>query len=204
MSLLICTPVYRDVTVPYLKSLMSLQETFLEIGVDHDFLFIENESLIQRARNNAAARFLALDYEKLLFIDADIEFTPQDVETLWNMNEKVAVAAYPMKKPGSDLTAWKGGKLVKLDELEDITPVDYAGTGFMMIDRSVLEGMKNYPHIEGRPEGGTIETYAWFNPRVVNGVYLSEDYAFCLDCREQIMLNSTIRLTHWGSFGYTG
>ena len=159
-----------------------------------------------------------MTFQKLMFIDADIEFTPEDVAKLWNMNEDVAVGIYAMKKPGEDWYAcWKDGELVKdLDRFDGPTEVDYAGTGFMMIDRKVLQKFKEaFPereHDEGGQPGGNRpdqpgKSFAWFDPRVdgEKSLYLSEDYAFCQDWRSlggKIMCDPTVRLKHWGRYGY--
>ena len=199
--------------MPYMESMMKLQETLLLSGLKHDFLFIKGESLVQRARNNAVCSFMGKDFERLLFIDSDLEFNPENVETLWNLDKPVCCGSYPMKKKGIKTTAWKDGGLVNLDELNGPTEVDYAATGFMMVKKYVFEQMKEfYPlraHKEGHPEHfkQTRDSFSWFDPRVdtVKDIYLSEDYAFSQDWRNmggKIILDPSIRLKHWGFHGY--
>lgn len=206
MSLLICTPIYEgNLKFPYFQSMLALQSA-LEGNLEFDILATTNESLIQRARNTSAAKFLQTSYKKMLFIDSDIEFTPEDVAKLWNLDEEVAVGVYPMKRQGSGYAAWQNGSLVEdLDELELRTDgtaeVDYAGTGFMMIDRLVFERMKT-SEIEHEESG---PCWAFFNPRVKDGVYLSEDYAFCHDFREmggKVIMDPSVKLIHHGTYGY--
>jgi choline kinase len=212
MSLLIAVPIHGGGKTPFWKSLMRLQETFLVSGLDHEFLIMENESLVQRARNNCVTTFLETEFERLLFIDSDIEFEPEDVQKLWNMNEDVAVGCYAMKRKDQPVTAWKNGNLVDLSELDQITEIDYAGTGFMMIKREVFEAMRSWyserVHHEGKPTENVHDhriSFAYFDPRVEGGVYLSEDYAFCDDVKcigKKIMLDPSIKLIHWGDYGY--
>lgn len=210
MSILFCTPCYgAQMMVEFAVSMRAMDAAAQEAGLRCDWLLRWNESLIQRARNGMAAHFLRTDYERLMFIDADIEFTPDDVAKLWNMNEPVAVGVYPMKKPGEDWFAcWKDGRLVKdLDQFGDEpVEVDYAGTGFMMIHREVLEKFHaTWPEREHDEGGG--KSFAWFDPRVdqESGIYLSEDYAFCKDWRTlggSIMCHPQVRLKHWGRYAY--
>lgn len=171
-----------------------------EAGLDHDWLITDNESLIQRARNTSASTFLKTDFKKMLFIDSDIEFKPEHVASLWNMDEEVCVGIYPMKRKDAPLSAWVNGEIVREFPSEPFE-VDYAGTGFMMIDRSALEKMKEIcPEHE---EAG--DCWAFFNPRVDDGIYLSEDYAFCQDFRSlggRILADPSIRLKHYGPYGY--
>jgi len=212
LSLLICVPIHGFGQTPFWLSILKLQETLITAKFEHDFLVIENESLIQRARNNAVTTFLETDFERLLFIDSDIEFTPEDVSKLWNMNCDVAVGCYPMKRLDTPTTAWKDGSLVDLDQLEGITEIDYAGTGFMMIHRQVFDDFRlefpNRGHREGKPSDNvhdSRESFNYFDTRVDGGVFLSEDYCFCQDFREmggKILLDPSIKLTHWGSFGF--
>lgn len=221
MSLLIATPMYgHQCYMAYFTSCLALQESCMKSGMDVNWLTTGNESLIQRARNTSAMTFLTTPYQKLMFIDADIEFSPEDVAKLWNLNTDIAVAAYSMKRKDRPLSAWKDGKLVNLDDLpvnhaaseaaRHILDVDYAGTGFMMIDRGVFEAMiaahPEYEHIEGQD---LTPCWSFFDCRVEEDkgkrIYLSEDYFFCKRAREMgysIKMDTTIRLKHWGTYAY--
>jgi len=210
MSLLICTPMYGgNCTSAYFQSALNLKEFFTESKFEHDFLITTNESLIQRARNTSVATFLKTDYERLLFIDADIDFKVEDVLRLWELDEDVAVAAYSMKRPDKPLSAWEKGKLVEIKGRKAPFEVDYAGTGFFMVKRDVfIKMMEAYPerkHIEGHVD----DCFAWYDPRVqkigYESLYLSEDYAMCYDWRKiggKIILDPTIKLGHIGNYRY--
>lgn len=207
MSILIATPCYGGmVTAPHMKSCLELRLELIRAGIDHDWSLGWNESLIQRARNSMAAQFLQTEFRKLLFIDADIEFFAEDVAKLWNLDAKVAVGLYSMKRKDAPLSAWRDGKLVKIEECpKEPFEVSYAGTGFFMVDRSVFEEMqKAWP--ERAHDEGTGKSFAWFHPRVhEGGWYMSEDFAFCHDWRSlggKIVADPSIRLGHWGSFRY--
>ena len=218
MSILIATPCYGGMaSTQYLRSCLALQEEFQRAGVDHDWLLMENESLIQRARNNICRSFLAdTPLEKLLFIDADIEFRPEHVAALWNLQAEVAVGIYAMKKPDQDVyAAWVNGQLVKeLDGLPVPVNLDFAGTGFMMIDRSALLKMRaawpEREHVEAGPHAGELaQSFEWFSPRVIQDEtgnwYASEDYAFCYDWRSlggEVVCDPWVRLIHHGSYAY--
>jgi hypothetical protein len=211
VSILFCTPCYGGkVDAPFFRSCIDLRGALVEGGIEHDFLIGWNESLIQRARNTQVATFLRdTNFRKLMFLDADIEFSPESVAKLWNLDVDVAVGCYPMKRPDMPLSAWRDGKLVNFtDWPAEPFEVDYAGTGFFMVDRSVFERMAEaYPeraHMEGyamQPR----ESFAWFDPRVEDGVYLSEDFAFCKDWRAlggKVIADPSIRLRHWGNIAY--
>ena len=109
--------------------------------------------------------------------------------------------------------AWTGGKLVRLEDLEEKKGpfiVEYAGTGFMMIARPVFEKMKKEFEVDARnaleyetKDGKTA--WAFFDTELRNGCYLSEDYLFCERWRDMggsIWMDPTVRLLHHGAFAY--
>lgn len=194
----------------FFESALELVRDLTRAEIRHTWCVTVNESLVQRARNTTVATFLKSDFERLMFIDADIDFSPQDVANLWNLDADVAVAAYPMKRPDSPLSAWKKGKLVEITEaMTEPFEVDFAGTGFMMIKRAVFEKMiQRYPATVHQ-EGHVGECYALFDCELhgtlENRVYLSEDYTFCHRWRYlggKILCDPTIRLGHWGTHRY--
>lgn len=209
MSILIATPGYGgQVHLPYFHSCLTLKEEFLKAGVEHDWLTNAHESLITRARNTMTATFMKTGYEALFFVDADIEFSPEDVAKLWNHiceGADVAVGAYPMKRLDKPLSAWRDGNLVSIEGDTDPFTVDFAGTGFMMIRRELIEAMiAQYPELE-HEEGHVGRCWALFDTMVWNGIFLSEDYAFCHRVRKMgktILCDPTIKLIHHGQYAY--
>ena len=210
MSLIFSTPMYGgQCTAEFFQSALDLRGSLIQSGISHQWLVTTNESLIPRARNTSVARFmfdpLLSKYDRFMFIDADIEFKAEDVQKLWNLDADVACAAYPMKREQGGVTAWRGGKLVALDDLSGPTEVDFAGTGFLMIKRSVFEKMmEHYPQLE-HEEGRVGRCFAFFNTEVVNDgagpYFISEDYYFCRNLRKmglKIVLDPSIRLGHVG------
>lgn len=192
-------------TSGYFQSALNAKEILTECRFKHDFLITTNESLIQRARNTSVATFLKTDYERLLFIDADIEFDVDDIQKLWNLDVDVAVAAYSMKRPDCPLSAWENGKLVEIEDRTEPFEVDYAGTGFMMIKRKVFKDLqKAHPELD-HEEGTVGKCHAWFDCPIWDGIQMSEDYNFCRKWRNlggKVILDPTIRLGHWGSYRY--
>lgn len=158
MSVLFVTPCYGgQVLEAHFRSCQNLKEELTRQGIKHDWLTGRNESLVHRARNEMTATFMKTDHERMMFIDADIEFTPDDVAKLWNLDADVAVGVYPMKKRDECwYAAWVDGKLIKnLGQFKGPIEVDFAGTGFMMIKRSALLQMA------GRYGKAFIEDEAW-------------------------------------------
>lgn len=164
------------------KSLCELHTVFARYDIKVSVNFLFNESLVQRARNYLAENFLANEqYTHLLFIDADIGFTPDDIISLLVFNMKdpecndVVAGIYPRKtiawekisklantniieKP-EDLAIY-GGDFV-FNFKKDITQfniynplqVSETGTGFMLIPRHVLVKFKEaFPEYNYYPD----------------------------------------------------
>lgn len=204
-SILFCTPCYGGmVTTAHFGSCLRLKEELTKIGLAHDWLTGTNESLVTRARNEMTASFLRTSHSHQMWLDADIEFDPEHVAKVWNMEADIGVGVYAMKKSDKQWFAcWKNGELVKdLDQFNGPIEVDYAGTGFMLIRRDVIETLaKCAPSYEG-PDGRVPALY--MTPIHDDG-FESEDYHFCRIAREagfKIMMEPTVRLGHIGQFRY--
>lgn len=205
MSILFCTPAYGGmVFAPHFQSCMNLKEELTKIGLTHDWLIGWNESLVHRGRMEMTASFLKTDHTHMMWLDADIDFTPEDVAKLWNLDADIAVGVYCMKKRDEQwYAAWKGGKLVKdLDQFREPIEVDYAGTGFMMITRSVIEKLSRDAE---KFDGANGEVPALYMTPIIDRCLRSEDYYFCEIARKagyKIMMEPSVRLGHWGVYRY--
>ena len=204
MSIYFATPMYGSKCYgAFHKSAMQLAIELTRIGMPFSWSTPWNESLIPRARNNLVAEFLQTDFDYLMFIDADIEFSVNDVNLLWELNAEVSVGAYRMKQDGSPLTVWRNGKLDNIEGETEPFECDFAGTGFMLIQRAVIEKMQlAYPQTKYEEKG---EKYALFDTCIIEDTYLSEDYTFCKRFRSfggKIICHPQVSLKHWGLKAY--
>ena len=203
------TPCFGGVvTQDYTMSLLNLQAAASTAGIDVAVVMLGNDALITRARSAIVAKFLdAPNATHLLFVDADIAFSPEQVIRMLKFDKDFTAGLYPAKIiDWQQLAAHAGKTNETLDEgglayVGDIckgaelkkengfaTGV-YAGTGFQLIKRGVFERMiKAYPetkykglHAFPRPAQPSNNLYALFDCEIdpETGVYLSEDYAFC-------------------------
>ena len=204
----VATPCYGCIlNINYLQSLLGLQAACLRRGISCFVDFIGNESLVQRARNILAARFLqsADRNTHLVFIDADIGFDPDLVFRLLDLDRDVVTGIYPKKFidwPGVQRAIDKGldprsggldfnlnisGQNARIDN--GFAEVLDSATGFMMIARSALlkmvERYKDTLHCVNDIQGGgdnRVDTYVAVFDCMIDPDsrrYLSEDYAFC-------------------------
>lgn len=204
-SILFATPMFGgQCTEPFFHSAMRTVRELERVGIEYDWLTERNESLVHRARMEMTASFLCTKHSHLFWIDADIEFEPEHVAALWNLETDIACGVYAMKKRDAQwFAAWKDGKLVKdLDQFKGPVEVDYAGTGFLLIKREVIEKLA-----ETAPkwEGANGPVPALFMTPIHNGGLESEDYNFCRLAREagyKIIMDPSVRLGHWGQYRY--
>lgn len=165
-KLFIATPMYGGQCYGYYtQSILMLQKSLNNAGVETTFSFMFNESLITRARNALTHGFLNSDCTHLLFIDSDIRFNPEDVLPMINADKDIICGMYPKKEinfasirrgiengvPNEQLKYYTGAFVVNLVgyQGEVVVPVNEpveiwnGGTGFMLIKREVFEKLKD-------------------------------------------------------------
>jgi hypothetical protein len=147
--------------------------------------------LISRMRNEVVAAFLDGDCDWLFMVDSDERFTVADFD-------KLCDTAHEKLRPfvaGLYFGVWAGGgdiypqpvplifhhsadttKYVSLNDypLDQVIPVVAAGTGCLLVHRSVFEAIRTKhatPH--------TGDRWCWFMDMPVNGAWFGEDMYFC-------------------------
>lgn len=194
-----------------MASCLNLTFALQQAGLEHDWNLGHNESLIHRARNAMTRAFLEGEpkHSHMMWLDADIVFTPGDVAAIWNMcegplNADIAVGVYAMKKRDEQwLAAWVNGALVKdLDQYgSEPIEVDFAGTGFMMIKRHVIEDLTC--KVGTYAVNGGKRDPKLYMADVYDDYLESEDYHFCRIAREhgyKVWMDPTVRLGHLGQY----
>ena len=177
--------------------------------IDSGFLITEGESLVSRARNNLASRFLQTDFDHLAFIDADIEMKPADFEKLYLL-PGVRGAAVNAKRPDffESLSCFKDGQQVKRSEMpSEAFSVDYLGSAVLIIPRDVFVALIDAEAVSEYTDDSIGTCWDFFPVSVHNSVYESEDYGFCRLCRENdipITCEPSVSVKHYGSACWDG
>ena len=234
-NIFVGTPCYGGmISVNYFESCLRLMSECAVNNVGLQFGTIGNESLVTRARNTLVQLFMDdKQYTHLLFIDADIGFSPDNLKRYFEYDKDVICAPYPMK-----LISWKmmpdliknekdyqnlchpyvlnfadKGE-IKIDK--GFAEVLDAATGFMLIKRECLIKMKEAyedlkyvsDQILNGKEFNSENTYLFFDTmKDDDGRYLSEDYAFSRRWQKlggKIYADIGSTLTHVGPYRYTG
>ena len=161
-KIFIATPMYGGMCAGfYTQAIIQLLTTCQANGVDVEYSFMFNESLITRARNSLTHTFMQTDCSHLMFIDADIKFRAEDVIHMIRAEKDILCGIYPKKEinwhsvkaamdrgvPFDQLKSHTGSFVVNLvNYVGEVTvpvnqPVEIfnGGTGFMLIKRSVFD-----------------------------------------------------------------
>jgi hypothetical protein len=237
--LVVATPCFGgQVSSIYASSIFALQRSLRAMSnVNLTVHMRDGDALITRARANLVTLFLDdPSATHLLFVDADIGFKPEQVVRLIESGADVVAGCYPIKrinwdKAGRALEAHRpklqAASLDYVLEIENpervvvvngFTRVRYAGTGFLMIRRHVLERMCAHPDYaplrffrehSHDALAGSPNRFALFECMIdpATGTYLSEDFAFCkrwTDIGGEIWADLESRLDHVGPSVFHG
>ena len=156
-SILICIPSFdTKIHLETISSIISIRDILLQNNIGISIMWLR-DSLITRARNKLVKQFLDTDHTHLFFIDADISFTPDDFIRVLNLNKPISTAPYPIKRDdkiedGDASMGWcvnfPLGKYNFKDNDNGYKLCDYAGTGFMCIQRDVFKTiLKKYMYL---------------------------------------------------------
>ena len=169
----IATPCYGgQLGEPYFRSMMRLAILFNKYNIQYTISTLANESLVTRGRNTLTSFFMEnTSATHLFFIDADIEFNPEDILRMVAYDKPIVVGAYPKKAinwhsiisaaradeneteetieghssnyvVNFDFVTDKDGNKTPAVQIEDnLVKLKDAGTGFMCIRKDVIQQM---------------------------------------------------------------
>lgn len=159
---------------------------------------IYNESLIQRARNNIAKKFLDTQDDFLFFLDSDIVIlTDFAIDVLVEADKDIIAGAYVYKQyPVKPAFRLKDNNY-NLTNQPDIIEALYVSSGFMLIKRGILREVFNTT--VGQPFGCLTQSDT--------GEFLSEDWSFCelarINYGIKSFMHTKIELAHLGTYPFT-
>ena len=167
-------------------------------------------SAIDVARSEIATSAIAEGFAELMWIDSDISFDPLAVDRLRSHNLPVVCGIYP-KKGQQALACYvmPGTTEMSFGERGGLAEILYGGCGFLLTRRQVyldIQERERLPLCNTR----TRPLVPYFQPIVVQDSdsfwYLAEDFAFferARRCDYKVFADTTIRLWHIGSYGYS-
>lgn len=186
-------------------ALAQLMPKALQLGIGVYLSDLSNCSIITMARNSLVNEFLKTDATELLFIDSDVIVTPDAILRLManSGGKDITAGSYPRrakdKKFFADLYYNESGDL----EFDGpMMRVERVGTGFMLIQRHVIEKMiaDNPEWMYENKDGSKMA--AIFDFGIRDGKYVGEDYLFCDRARAsgfKVHIDVEISLPHVGT-----
>lgn len=169
----IATPCYGgQIGEPYFRSMMRFAILCNKYDIPYTISTLANESLVTRGRNTLVSFFMEnKEATHLFFIDADIEFNPEDLLRQVAYDKPIVVGAYPKKAInwGSIIEASRnnqqetadtieghssnyvvnfdfvkdenGNRTPQVQIIDNLIKLKDAGTGFMCIKKEVIQQM---------------------------------------------------------------
>jgi hypothetical protein len=224
-SVLIALPCYGGVTsAKTTAGLFNLGKALMFNNIEHDILFVSNQSLIPKARSDIANYFLnATNFDILFWIDTDIGFNPDDFRKLYESilsGREYVTATYRHKTPVpkySFVLETHDGDLI-WDDSETAIKISRNVGGFSMVTRSVFEKIaKQYPELKYVPlnDGKEVterelnNSYHYYDTPICSetGIILPEDFAFQEKCKSvgvDVWMRPDITLIHNGNTDFVG
>ena len=204
-KLFIGIPAYDGkINIKLAYNIAALMPKALQFGVSVKLGDVSGCSIITMARNQLVHEFLKTDATELLFIDSDVIATADDVLRLMAQSggKDITAGAYPRRSKDKNFFAD-----LYFDENQDLEfdgslmRLERVGTGFMLIQRHVIEAMVA-AHPEWFYDFKGEQVCGVFDFQNKDGRYLGEDYLFCDRAREhgfKIHIDVDISLPHVGT-----
>lgn len=204
-KLFIGIPAYDGkINIKLAYNIAALMPKALQFGVSVKLGDVSGCSIITMARNQLVHEFLKSDATELLFIDSDVIATADDILRLMAQSggKDITAGAYPRRSKDKNFFAdlyFDENKDLEFDG--SLMRLERVGTGFMLIQRHVLEAMAS-THPEWFYDFKGEQVCGVFDFQNRNGRYLGEDYLFCDRAREhgfKIHIDVDISLPHVGT-----
>ena len=204
-KLFIGIPAYDGkINIKLAYNIAALMPKALQFGVSVKLGDVSGCSIITMARNQLVHEFLKSDATELLFIDSDVIATADDILRLMAQSggKDITAGAYPRRSKDKNFFAD-----LYFDENQDLEfdgslmRLERVGTGFMLIQRHVIEAMVA-AHPEWFYDFKGEQVCGVFDFQNRDGRYLGEDYLFCDRAREhgfKIYIDVDISLPHVGT-----
>tara|TARA_R110001632_G_scaffold10463_4_gene38738 strand:- start:1191 stop:1994 length:804 start_codon:yes stop_codon:yes gene_type:complete len=215
-KIFVATPAFgHQAYINYVNGLLAtvVAQPPKDLSYSFQFHIHAGGALISYARNECVRNFLKSDCTKMLFIDADIGFGPEDFWRLLRKDVEFSMSPYITKAlndvKDSRFILSFGDQNLKVDE-DGFVKVTSGPAGFMMLDRSVFDKMKvAYPECRTKMvalqdgKAVSLDNYTTFFDCLVDEDLgsLGEDISFCKRWTEmggEIYCDTKASLTHYG------
>ena len=184
MKVFVATPLRDTVTAEYAQSLFYAGLDCKERGIEVVLNIIRHSCFIDIARSTLVKYFLESDCTHLFFIDSDIGFEAHALAGLVQAEVPFAAGVYRKREPKVSFNA----QVYEPQEFRGPwLRVNRAATGFMCLQRHVLEEMVKHVHLCKVAKSGEVPMLFRTDTSLKDGKvrqFVGEDYCFCDDYTE--------------------
>jgi hypothetical protein len=181
-SIFVGIPTYDGkLNIKLAYTLAALMPVALKHGITIKLGHVSGCSIITMARNMLVDQFLKSDCTELLFIDADVVPTPEDILRLVAQSGDKDVTAGMYPRRAKDRKFFLDFHLDDAGDLEfegAMMRANRVGTGFMLIRRHVIEQLAESA-VKYLGQDGVGEVANVFEFSMLDGKFVGEDYTFC-------------------------
>ena len=169
-KVLIATPCYSGhVDVWYCNALVNTIRESVSRDIFLHPVWMSYDALVQRARNDLIALAVEGGYDDMIFIDADMEWSPEWIFSLLDRPEEV-VGGTARKKTDDEIYVVKT-KTLAISE-NGLIQVDSLGTGFVKLSRTAFLALwNNSPVYKNAEKSGRMVC----DVQIIDGELYSED-----------------------------
>jgi hypothetical protein len=203
---MIATPSY-DGTVGchFAHSLVETVRLGMLAGVDVRAIYMPNDALIQRSRNDLVRIALESKFDDLIFIDADQEWKPEWVIQLLKHPVDCVGGAVRKKSDAESYNVKAASVQIPRDPRTGLLEVEGLGTGFLRLSNRALQALWDGAE-EYKDDAGKVCRWI-FDVRPINGRLVGEDIFMTMRLRQsgiKVYLDPTITCSHIGTKKWDG
>lgn len=206
VKIFIATPTYSSPTAAYTHSLFNAVHALEKHGVGCELALYTGNCHVDDGRNALVAEFMKSDCTDLVFIDADLMFTGEDLAKLAKHDRDVVAGVYPKKQDDADYPVWlpTGGLWADDDGLLEALAVP---TGFLKISRHAIDAVTKIVPKYAPNSGKSAEIPLIFERSRDGAVRVGGDYEFCRKWRSiggKIYVDPEMEFSHIGVNDWSG
>lgn len=207
--MLVVTPSVGLARIEYVQSLANMLLHFAQYAVFEedteqgiDFYAVQGSG-VSSNREHLARYFLAGDWTHLLWVDEDMTWSKECLHDLLRLKLPVVGCNYRMRRPNGDFMAVGEGEIGRIattPETKGVEECVYAGFGFLLMERKLLQDIA-----DASPEEGGMFPLGRMSSE---NRYATEDFGNLMIARSlgykfHICHDTSKKIAHVGSFVYS-
>lgn len=176
----LATTVYDNPDAAYTFSMARSREALSKAGIQSAYFLLSGNCHVDDARNSIVQEFLLSDCTELIFIDADVSWTPENLIELCRHDLDIVGGVYPYRREDSQKNGDMPIRMMEGAEVENgLIEVEGLPTGFMKIKRRVFERLcEDAEHFSKRGDNRSLIPLL-FERSFKDGTRWGGDLNFC-------------------------